>query len=108
MIRGTVVTIGGKRYLMPPLNFNALEKHKEFFKQGKALAQGGRPGDFDPRQFREMLEMAHAALVRNYPALTLEELGDVMDPADIIELMPDLMKISGFVESIPEGEPGKP
>lgn len=106
MIRGTVVTIGGVKYLMPPLNFNALEKHEAFFKQGKALA-GGDTASFDPSQFRDMLDMVHLALKRNYKDLTIETLADALDPADILDLMPSLMKISGFVTGIPEDEPGK-
>ena len=97
MIPGTNITLGSKKYLIPPLNFTALRKHKPFLMRAmKGTIDPTAIGDDD---FDVMLDLVYLALKRNYPALTEEELADQLDMSNIQVVMPALMKTSGFEEA---------
>jgi len=96
MIPGTNVTLGGQKYLIPPLNFAALKKHKPFLI--RAMKGVVDPTTIDDQDFDVMFDLVYLALKRNYPALTEEVLGDQLDLGNIQIVMPALMKTSGFEE----------
>lgn len=102
MIPGTPVTIGGKKYLMPPLNINSMKLHKPTLVR---LMKGAVSGDIDPvtaveSDLEELTGVIHSALKRNYPELTIEDLGEHIDLANIQELVQTAIKTSGFVDRL--------
>ena len=106
MIPGTRVTLGAHTYLIPPLNFNALELHKDFFVRCMS-------GDLDPVEamtthFRTMGEIVHLAAKRNYPDLKIEGLFDDLDMANMADAFKATMAVSGFTQPVPgESRPGE-
>ena len=97
MIPGTNIMIGDKKYLIPPLNFSALKKHKPFLLRAmKGLVDPATSADED---FDVMFDLVYLALKRNYPALTEDALADQLDISNIQIVMPALMKTSGFEEA---------
>ena len=102
MIRGTVVTIGNTKYILPPLNINGLERHARLLKAGMS---GELTSEVAVEKFGELAEMIHSALRRNYPDVTLEQLKEDVDVANFDELFQAIVKTSGLVTSIPEEAP---
>lgn len=97
MIPGTNIKIGGKNYLVPPMNFAALKKHKPFIMRTmKGVADASQMGDED---FEVMFDLVYMAVKRNYPEITEEELSQHLDMGNIQTAMVALMKVSGFEES---------
>jgi hypothetical protein len=103
MIRGTVIALGDKQYLLPPLNAAALELHGEFIQQAmsKGLAQSEAV-----KGVSMIAELVYLALKRNYPDLVLAEVKDQIDFGNMEEMMALLFKTSGFVATVGEPMPG--
>jgi hypothetical protein len=97
---GQAVNLGGTTYIVPPLALGAL---KQLLPKIKALTIGE---DLLPdlSQVVDLLEICLAALKRNYPELTLEELGDIVDLGNFKTLVAAVMAQSGLeVRAAPEG-----
>lgn len=83
---GLSIKVGERTLLVPPLSFNQLEAHKEELaalddverNPSEALKSGA---------FRRMLVLVHAAVSRNYPEMSLEEVGDLVDLANFKEFI---------------------
>lgn len=101
MIRGTNVTIGGKIYCVPPANFNTLDKHNEFLQRYMAMSTGAAPVALKPTDMREMAEIIHEAVKRNYPQLSFEELAEHLDFGNVNALFTATMKAAGFEDATP-------
>lgn len=96
MIPGTNVKIGTKTYLIPPLNFAALRKHKAFIvRLSKGVSDPSLMGDDD---FEVMFDLVYMAIKRNYPDLTEADLAECLDMPTVQAAMIALMKVSGFEE----------
>lgn len=103
MIRGTVIELGGKKYLLPPLNAAALELHEEFIQQ--ALNSGLAEKDAI-KGVSMIAELIYLALKRNYPDIDLAEVKTQIDFGNMQEMMACLFKTSGFVATVGEPAPG--
>jgi hypothetical protein len=106
MIPGKLINLGGKDYTLPPLNFAGLRKLGPKIQEvGGAYLSGNLFMDVD--KVGVVAEIVLAALQRNYPDLTLEEVENFLDFANVKEVFPALMGVSGleFKEGHPEGEP---
>lgn len=98
MIPGTVIELGGRKYVLPPMNVATMELHKEFFKRA---AKGVDPeGAFD--DLATIADMVHRSLKRNYPEVTLAEVQEHVDLANMHELMESVVKTSGLTRSTGE------
>lgn len=104
-VAGTWVEMGGKSYLVPPLNFKGLRQVEEDLKvlASIKLEGGALPSD---DQVKSLCKVIKASIVRNYPNVTLEELEDLVDFGNLPQLILAVMKASGLVQK--EGAPGKP
>lgn len=94
MIDGKTVKMGGKEWTVPPLNFKAL---KTF---------GPMLNTMTPQQLvaeGKVLDLIHAALLRNYPELTVDELEDMLDMGNVMEITMAVLGVSGLVEKQPGG-----
>lgn len=87
MIEGKTIRMGGKDWIVPPLNFRAL---KRFQKEIGSLNLA------ELAQSEKVEEIVLAALNRNYPDLTLDELQDMLDMGNVIEVTMAVMGVSGL------------
>ncbi len=105
MIDGREITLGGKVYVLPPLNFAALRRLAPKIQEvGGAFLSGNLFVDMEKALV--VSELVHAALKRNYPEITLEEVEEAVDFDNIKDIFPALMGVSGleFKEGQDPGE----
>jgi hypothetical protein len=93
-IPGTEINLGGRVFIMPPLNLNAVKR------LGVQMGTLGKAETFE-ENLSQSMPIIHAALVRNYPDLKVEELGELIDFGNFGEVMAALVKISGFKKAVP-------
>lgn len=97
---GQDVNLGGTVYTVPPLALGALRRLLPKI-QALSLGEDLMP---DLSQVVDLLEICLAALQRNYPDMTLEELGDIVDLGNFKQLVAVVMGQSGLeVKTAPEG-----
>jgi hypothetical protein len=96
MIEGKTVHMAGTDWTIPPLNFKALRRFREELgaMSPEALVNSGK-----------VVEIIHAAMLRNYPDLTLEQLEDMLDMGNIMHVTEAVLAISGLVEKQPGEAP---
>jgi hypothetical protein len=78
MIEGAQIAIGGKKFTVPPLGVAGLKKWTSL--------QSAYAEMSDEEQLDATIKIIHAALVRNYPELTLEEIMESVHAWEIVEL----------------------
>jgi hypothetical protein len=91
MFEGITIKVGGEDMVLPPLNWKAA---KRFYKE----ITTGEINDPD-KAIDLMPELLHAALVRNYPELTMAALEDAIAPGELLAAIPLLLSVSGFTQS---------
>lgn len=97
---GQAVNLGGTTYVVPPLALGAL---RQLLPKIKALTLG-EDSLPDLSQVADLLEICLAALRRNYPAMTLDELADIVDLVNFKPLVAAVMGQSGLeIQAAPEG-----
>jgi hypothetical protein len=89
VIPGVELTLGGRRLVVPPMSLGTLELMHE------RLAQLATLPATDPSAVRTLVDATHAALQRNYPAMTREEVGQLVDLGNMTEVYEALMDVSG-------------
>lgn len=101
-VKGIAVRLGGESYVIPPLSLGALEQL-----QGRVAAF---QGDIrDKEQVATVIDAAHAALKRNYPEITREEIADLIDVGNMAEVFEAVMDVSGLKrKAIEAGEVTEP
>ena len=88
-IKGVTVELNGANYVIPPIALGALEQLQS------------RIGEFDgnvqdAKQISTVIDCAHAALKRNYPEMTREEVDDLIDIGNMGEVFAAVMDVSGL------------
>jgi hypothetical protein len=81
---------GGRVYTLPPLSLGALERL-----QGK-LAGLSSANATDPESIKTVVDAAHAALKRNYPDLTRDDVAELVDIANMHEVISCVMDVAGM------------
>jgi len=102
---GAKIAIGGRDFIVPPLTFKQLRRLKERIESLKEATL--KPGDLSGEQLDAMAEIIHAALSRNYPELTREDLEDLLDLGNLGPMIKAVMGQSGFVQGGKEAESGQ-
>lgn len=98
---GISVTLGGTEYIVPPLSLRSVRKFALAIQQlGDDSALAG------PEKLDRLLEVVHASLVRNYPDITIEELGEMLDLGNMMAVFEAVMRASGFTRE-PAAAPGE-
>lgn len=90
MVPGVDFDFGGGRVLcVAPLLLGHLQQF-----QGKmaALSEGAA---IAPENVTSMLEIAHASLSRNYPEITLADVGELVDLGNMGDLIVCIMDVGG-------------
>jgi hypothetical protein len=86
---GVKITLGGREFVVPPLNFKSLRK---FLPHIQAVQT-----ESDPEKMMDLYEeILQSALARNYPEITKEELDEVLDFSNIQEVFAAIMGASGL------------
>lgn len=80
---------GGRKYLVPPLTLGALELYQQ------RLGQLATQSVTDPVAVATIIDAAHIAMRRNYPDLTREQVGELIDLGNMLDLYTVLMDVSG-------------
>jgi hypothetical protein len=90
MIPGVEYDFGGGRvYMLPPLSLGALEVLQEKLSALPTL------DSMDPVAIRTMTDATHMALRRNYPDITREEVGELVDISIIGDVYGCLLDAAG-------------
>ena len=104
MIAGKEITLGGNKYVVPPLPWIALRTHKDLLKR---LTRGELdPESLFDKDFEAIFNCVYLTLKRNYPALTEDALAADLDVRNMREAINAMMGVGGFDEAAPPGEPG--
>lgn len=107
LIPGIDVNFGGGRiYLVPPLTLGALQRL-----QGK-LSQLNKGGALEPSTIETVIAATHSALRRNYPDITIEEVGDLVDVANMHDVISSVLDVAGIkrkaIEDAAKNPPAQP
>ena len=86
---GVTVKMGGVGYVVPPLSFKQL---KRLMPEIEAMQKEASP----IKNMETTVKITHAALSRNYPDLTLDDVEDMVDLKNIKEITEAVMGSSGF------------
>lgn len=100
-VNGVPFDFGGRVLVIPPMTLGAFEQLQ------KRLA--GMSGDArDASGIETTIDSVHAALRRNYPDITREEVGELIDFGNMTEAMACAMDVSGLKRmSLEEKTEGK-
>ncbi len=102
-IPGVLLQIGGRHFVVPPLNFRSL---RQIQPKLSSLTSGGAVPDVE--QLDSINEIVHLALSRNYPELTREELEDLIDLDNLRDLIGAIMGVSGLEKTTEDAKPETP
>jgi hypothetical protein len=101
-VKGIAIELDGTMRIVPPLSLGALEQLRDGLKSFS--------GDVnDPAQIALIVNVAHAALKRNYPDLTREEVAEMIGLENMMEVFEAVMDVSGMKRRAQEAaaEPGE-
>ena len=88
-IKGVTVELNGTNYVIPPIALGALEQLQERIGAFDGNVQ-------DAKQISTVIDCAHAALRRNYPEMTREQVADLIDIANMGDVFAAVMDVSGL------------
>lgn len=94
-VPGSPFKFGKDTIILPPLSLLHLANFKE-----KLMNFRGDSADMS--QIDTVIDVCHAALSRNYPELTREEVGGTLGLECFQEVMLDIVRVSGLVDRLPE------
>lgn len=97
---GVPVTLNGREYLIPPLNFKQLRVLLSQQKLAKIadLAQGGVPS---LEQLETLVEVSYSAFKRNYPSISMDDFEDMIDLGNVASVFQAVVNISGLEKKKP-------
>jgi len=97
-LEGAAVRFGGKDWIVPPLTLGAIRRLRPEIEALGPQAEGVAPADA-MSQLDNVLAIVHAALVRNYPDLTIESLADQLELTVLADVVKAVFEVSGLVPS---------
>jgi len=86
--KGIKLNLQGQDFVVPPLNFRSL--------QALQARIGTFSGGVDPESISLVVDAAHAALQRNYPDMTKDQVTDLLDLENMLDVMEAVMDVSGL------------
>jgi len=98
--KGLEFDFGGQRLVIPPLTLGALESMQERLQRLEGVSS------IEPEAIRTVVDAATLALVRNYPKMTRAEVADLIDLANMQEVMAAVMDVSGMLRKQREAAGG--
>lgn len=102
MVKGVDFTFAnGEKMVIPPLSLGALEVVQEKLSVFD--------GTVSKKSVDAVVETVHLALIRNYPDITTDKIkNDLLDVANMLEVMRAVMDIGGLVRKEQEAGELKP
>lgn len=100
---GVKVRIGRQDFIVPALSIRQVKRFRPVLSTMGRFAAGGEPSD---QELDALTEMLHAALSRNYPDLTVDQLGDMIDLRSLPELIKAIVARTEL-EATKPGEAGE-
>lgn len=88
--KGVPMVFEGKTWVLPPITLGKLEQLQA------RLAKLSANDVLSPESVRTMLDAIHASMQRNYPALTREQVGEMVDVGCMVEAFEAVMDVSGL------------
>ena len=98
-VPGVPVDFAGETLIVPPLTLNALQQLRERINKFT--------GSIDEENLNTVVDAAHSALKRNYPDITRERVGELIDLGNMIEVFESVMDVGGLRRKAREKEPGE-
>jgi hypothetical protein len=89
-IEGSSIRMGGRSWIVPPLNFKAVKRLRP-----KLLKLN--LDSFNEESLEAVTEVVHAALVRNYPDVTLDQVEEWVDLRNAPVVIEAVLNVSGLV-----------
>ena len=94
-IKGTQIELGGEQFVMPPLSLLHLEQFQSKFKSFDGVPT-------NPENISFFIDSVHAAMKRNYPECTREDIGEALGLESMNEVMSALVSVSGLTHRAKE------
>jgi hypothetical protein len=104
LVDGTPVKVGKQVLQVPALNFKSLRLLKPKLDLLKGISTAA--SDLEEDQYNAIIHIVHTALRRNYPNMSIEELEDGLDMANLKLVINAVMANSGMQPS-GEAKPGQ-
>lgn len=101
---GEEIELGGEKYIVPALS---LRQIRELAPKLDKLdsTEAGLP---QLEQITAVVDVLHAALSRNYPEMTQDQLLDLIDLGNMSALIAAAMRTSGLEKKVAPREPASP
>ena len=101
---GQEVKVGGEVFIIPPLSFGILKRHKVFIESiGKTRDDGTSKTPLE--DLPGICMVVHEAIKRNYPEITLEQVEDLIDMNNFGTIFNAIMQNSGLELAPPKLQP---
>lgn len=101
LYEGESIRIGGREYIVPGLSLGQVEQMADRIETlSKSTDQ------LSKEMIQTVSEICHAALSRNYPHLTLEEIKNMLDMRNMAHVLETVMGATGFVKGALAGGNG--
>lgn len=100
LYEGEPVKIKGRTYIVPGLSFGQLERLVEKIERLSA----NKKGILTKQHINDVVEVAHAAISRNYPDLKTSDVKEFIDTRNAKRIMDVIMGLSGLEKSVSTGE----
>jgi hypothetical protein len=94
---GVAKTIGGVEYIIPPISLRT-------FKQLQDVLELFEDGVVDAKTIDTAVTVIHAALNRNYPDITIDDVAEIVDIGNMFEIFEVVMDVSGLKRKALEEE----
>ena len=94
LIPGAPIKLGGRTFIVPALSFGQLKVLRNEFK----ITEGAR--EMTDEITNAVVKIAHAAISRNYPTITILEMEELIDMRNVHDLLPAIKGESGFVTNV--------
>jgi hypothetical protein len=89
-IPGIDIDFGGTTYTVPPIALGDLQLLQD------RLKAMGTADALAPDSVAAIVDATHAALKRNYPDLTREQVGSMVDVSNMFEVITTVMDVTGM------------
>lgn len=106
LIEGVAVRLGGRDYTLAPITLGDLVRLGPAFQRIEEAAKGA---SLTPEQGAAVIDVVHASARRNHPALTRDQVGELLDLGNLRAALAAAMGASGLVQTpVAPGEAGSP
>ena len=96
IIDGTTVRMGGADYIVAPLTFKQLRALQEKFETMSSISSVVTLAQMDA-----IIEIAHAALSRNYPDISIDKVENIIDMGNAAQVISAIIGVSGMEQKTP-------